>query len=261
MFECQLAMFECQTVSASAYNPSEVKLLIVDDDDLYRVTIGTELEKMGFSVEGFADGETLMAKLRAGSGGDVIVLDWETHTTYGIDLIPQLRERGVATPIVFHTAHNSPAHEKLAFSRGADDFVDKTRGIEVLATRLRRVVAYKDRRPYPLPAPSHLRKGKLALKLDVKRAYWDDRDLGLTLTEYKILHLLVTNAGNWVAYRHVYDTMHHEGFVAGSGDEGYRANVRSSIKRIRNKFRGLDSRFSQIKTFTGFGYCWEASAT
>ncbi|MEA2801060.1 MAG: two-component system, OmpR family, response regulator ChvI, partial [Rhodospirillaceae bacterium] len=36
----------------------------------------------------------------------------------------------------------------------------------------------------------------------------------------------------------------------------YRANVRSAIKRIRNKFRALDPAFDEIENYTGFGYCW-----
>ena len=41
---------------------------------------------------------------------------------------------------------------------------------------------------------------------------------------------------------------------SGRGDEGYRANVRTFIKRIRNKFRESDPRFDQIENYHGFGY-------
>ena len=58
--------------------------------------------------------------------------------------------------------------------------------------------------------------GPLELKLRVCRASWNGTDVGLTLTEYKIVHLLVTNLGNHLTYRAVYDTMHHAGFIAGS---------------------------------------------
>jgi len=40
--------------------------------------------------------------------------------------------------------------------------------------------------------------GKLVLRPDVSRAYWDDVDLGLTLGEYKIVHLLASNVGSFV---------------------------------------------------------------
>ena len=59
-----------------------------------------------------------------------------------------------------------------------------------------------------------------------------------------------------VTYRAVYDCMHHVGFIAGSGENGYRTNVRSSIKRIRNKFRAVDPSFAEIDNYPSFGYRW-----
>jgi two-component system response regulator ChvI len=44
--------------------------------------------------------------------------------------------------------------------------------------------------------------------------------------------------------------------LAGSGELGYRANVRSSIKRIRSKFLKCDTTFDEIRNYKGFGYCW-----
>jgi hypothetical protein len=43
-----------------------------------------------------------------------------------------------------------------------------------------------------------------------------------------------------MTYCAVYDRLTYEGFIAGIGEDGYRANVRSTIKRIRNKFRACD---------------------
>jgi two-component system, OmpR family, response regulator ChvI len=102
--------------------------------------------------------------------------------------------------------------------------------------------------------------GKLLLRLDVSRAYWQDLDLGLTLGEYNIVHLLASNVGRYVTYRAIYDRQHYEGFIAGDGADGYRANVRSAIKRIRNKFRSFDSTFDEIENYNSFGYCWKKPA-
>src|SRR5712671_698075 len=82
--------------------------------------------------------------------------------------------------------------------------------------------------------------GKLRLNPETSRAYWNRVDVGLTFGEYKIVNLLASNVGRYVTYRAVYDRLHYEGFIAGDGANGYRANVRSAIKRIRNKFRDLD---------------------
>ena len=64
--------------------------------------------------------------------------------------------------------------------------------------------------------------------------------------------------GSLVSYRAIYDRMHYVGFIAGSGEDGYQANVRSAIKRIRNKFRAIDPDFVEIGNHAGIGYCWGA---
>jgi len=97
---------------------------------------------------------------------------------------------------------------------------------------------------------------KLLLKQETGRAFWNGVDVGLTLGEYKIVHLLVSNAGSFVTYRAAYDRLRFEGFIAGNGNDGFRANVRSAIKRIRNKFRACDPAFDEIENYTGFGYGW-----
>src|SRR5437660_807977 len=70
------------------------------------------------------------------------------------------------------------------------------------------------------------------------------------------VHLLVRNVGRHVSYREIYDNLHYRGFIGGSGDDGYKTNVRSAIKRIRAKFRMHDETFDEIENYTAFGYVW-----
>ena len=50
--------------------------------------------------------------------------------------------------------------------------------------------------------------------------------------------------------------MHYCGFVAGYGEDGYRVNVRSMIRRIRIKFRSFDPTFDAIRSAAALGYAW-----
>jgi two-component system response regulator ChvI len=166
-----------------------------------------------------------------------------------------LRQRGVTLPVVFLTSHADVAYEKLAFDRGALDFVDKTRGVEILARRLRLVYASGKLEAHPQP-DDRIVCGKLALAPAIHRAYWNDVDVGLTTTEYDIVHFLASNVGLYRTYREIYDVQYYEGFAAGSGANGYRTNVRSSIKRIRRKFCKLDPTFAEIQNSADHGYRW-----
>ena len=102
----------------------------------------------------------------------------------------------------------------------------------------------------------HLTCGNLVLNMETSRACWNQVDVGLTLGEYNAVHLLATHSGSFVTYRTLYDRLRFKGFIAGTGNDGYRANVRSAIKRIRNKFRACDPAFDEIENYTGFGYGW-----
>ncbi len=244
-------------VEAAAAAPAadRVRLAMVDDDDDYREAMAAELEELGFDVATWSDGASLFSAFASGIEADVIVLDWKLQASLGIDLLPQLRRRGIMLPVIFLTGMPAATYESMALDRGALDFVDKSRGAEILAKRIRLIA---DARKAPgEPAPEEIvEQGRLQLRPRVSRAYWDGTDVNLTITEFNIVHLLLRRLGDYVSYREIYDCVHRTGFIAGSGEDGFRANVRSSVKRIRNKFRSIDAEFSEIENFPAFGYSW-----
>jgi two-component system, OmpR family, response regulator ChvI len=232
-----------------------IEVLHVEDDPAYREAIADQLSAHGFVVRGFADASSLADGLAVSRKADIILLDWDLPGVSGIELLVELRQCGVNLPVVFLTGYDFIAHENLAFETGAVDFIDKARGVEILARRLRRVL--KSRKPVGAsPAASLMVCGKLVLNQNVSRAYWSDSDVGLTLVEYNVVQLLVSHAGRWVTYRSIYDRVHYEGFIGGTGADGYRINVRGIIKRIRKKFLQSDETFDEIDNFVGLGYRW-----
>ena len=188
---------------------------------------------------------------------DVIVFHCSRVNSSSIELLGNVHRLGFNIPVVLLTGEAAPAHECLALDKGAIDVILESRGPDVLARRLKGVVestAGSTDRPL---SGGPLKCGKLLLRPDIGRACWKDVDVGLTLGEYNIVHLLASNAGRYKNYRTIYDRLHYKGFIAGKGAAGYRTNVRSTIKRIRNRFRALDSTFDEIENYQGFGYCWK----
>jgi two-component system response regulator ChvI len=244
-------------IDSRSSSPSPARVVVVDNDQLYAEVLTLELWERGFSVRHFAEAEALLAALDEVADADVILLDWHMPKVSGIDLLSALRRRGVKLSVVFLTASNSVEYESQAFERGARDFVDKSRGVEILVRRLWRVIKA------PISGGDaqgrhRVVMGKLALYRNVSCAAWDGVDLKLTVGEYNIVELLVLNVGNYVPYRTIYDVMRAPGFVSGRGSEGYRTNVRTMIKRVRNKFRALDPAFGEIERYMLFGYRWRA---
>jgi two-component system response regulator ChvI len=78
-----------------------------------------------------------------------------------------------------------------------------------------------------------------------------------TLGEYKIVKLLVSPPGRIRSYREMYDVLHYPGFLSGDGEDGYKMNVRTIIKRVRHKFERVQPDFVHIKNYNRFGYVWE----
>jgi two-component system, OmpR family, response regulator ChvI len=250
---------------ASVSEPDAIRVLLIQDGAINRGFLANELSKQGFAVQTVA---SLAGAPDAVGGADVIVLCGRADNS-SIDLLSKLHRLGLNVPVVLLTDQASSAHECLALDEGASDVMCKTRGSEVLARRLQAVAKTFGRTDQPraggrMAEPGQVVAqtqtmicGKLLLRPDVSRAYWKDSDLGLTLGEYNIVCLLASNAGRYVTYRAIYDRLHYEGFIAGDGADGYRANVRSAIKRIRNKFRSFDPTFDEIENYSGFGYCWK----
>src|SRR4030081_955125 len=225
-----------------------IRVLHVEDDRNYREVVADQLSDHGFVVRSFADAMSLADGLAVSSEADIILLDCDLPDVSGIELLVELRQCGVNLPVVFLTGYGFTAQENLAFETGAIAFIDKARGVEILVRRLRRLLKAPKSAAAP-PSASLVVCGKLVLNPNVSRAYWNDFDVGLTLGEYNIVHLLASNAGRWVNYRAVYDRVHYEGFVGGSGTNGYRTNVRGIIKRLRKKFLRHDETFAEIENF------------
>jgi two-component system response regulator ChvI len=152
-------------------NEPPIRLLLVDDDDDFREAVGGELADYGFEVTNFADGGPMLDYFERGDSADVIILDWNLPTISGIDLLPMLRRQGVKIPVIILTALSGIAYEIDALNRGALDFIDKTRGVPVLAKRAR-LLADAAKLPADMPVDDSVEHGALLLKPRLSRAFW-----------------------------------------------------------------------------------------
>ena len=222
--------------------PAAIRVLLFDGDPIHRETMTNELSKQGFVIRSFGDSGALLGALRDAVDVDVIVVLLKESS---LDLLIKLQRQGVTVPVVFLGARALPAQA-----------VSKLQGLEGLAKRLRSVALKACGPTDHAPHEGPMICGRLHLRSEDRRAYWNGLDVGVSFREYDLLHMLVSDVGQYKTYRAIYDRLHYVGFIAGSGSDGYRANVRTVIKRIRNKFRAIDPAFDEIESYTAFGYCW-----
>jgi two-component system response regulator ChvI len=244
------------SLTTSMKSASSAQIVLVDDDELFREMLRFKLIEEGYEVASFSSGNAALEHFAAGGNADVVVLDWRMPGMNGLEVLRCLRRAGNTTPVIFFTALSQDIYEEAALESGAVDFIDKSRGLSILMKRLRLSAA--GARPVPQGdgprARDVLHLGRLELRFDTNRAIWEGTPIDLTLTEFKIIALLAVRTGEDVSYREIYDLVHGKDFASGYGDEGYRPNVRTFIKRIRQKFHDVDPGFTHIQNYPGFGY-------
>ncbi len=238
--------------------PARPHVVLVDDDALFLKAFATNIQAAGYRVTCFSDPAQALAALTAGEAPDACVLDWNMPGLDGMELLKRMRDAGVTAPVMFLTSLDQPVFEELALDGGAIDFVEKTKSSAVILKRLALIVGGAKRRDRPEspPASSMVQFGDLTLKVETRRALWRGRETPLSLGEFDVVRLLAGRAGEDVSYREIYDLVRGDGFFAGQGEEGYRANVRAMIKRIRRKFLDIDPEFDALENYPGFGYRW-----
>ena len=230
------------------------RLVLVDDDEFLREVLAGNLAQAGYEVQAFSD-PLLALEAIPGGQAELLILDWKMPGMSGLELLQALRGRGVATPALFFTSHNDTIYEEAALALGAADFVDKTRSFAILERRISMALNHGEE-PRREAGPSGEQSvGALSLTPASHAAAWQGRPVELTFGEYRVVELLATS-GRDLSYREIYDALRGENFIAGEGPDGYRANVRALIKRIREKFLAVDPAFAAIANYPGFGYRW-----
>ncbi|MBP5858570.1 response regulator transcription factor [Marivibrio halodurans] len=234
------------------------RLAIVDDDPLFRESITQNLRDFGYRVTEFEEGLSFINWLSDAPDIDLLLLDWKMPRMNGIEVLAHVRKIAPELPVIFLTVLGDQIYEEAALLGGAVDFVEKSRSFSIILRRIQLIPATQPNGSADTgKSPSDtIEIGGLVLDTGSRRAYWNERRVDLTLSEFEMVHFLARDPGTDISYRDIYDVVRGEGFSAGFGEDGYRANVRSAIKRIRQKFRDIDVDFDQIENYPGFGYRW-----
>ena len=117
------------------------RIVLVDDDDLYREVMTADLEDRGYAVVAFADGAAFLAAVQAGLAAEAALIDWSLPQMSGLDVLRALRAQGCGLPVAFLTGRSRDEHAGPAIEAGAVDFIDKTCALDELVQTLDRLVA------------------------------------------------------------------------------------------------------------------------
>merc|ERR1711937_1023975 len=116
-------------------------IALVDDDRNILTSISIALEREGFKVQTYIDGESALIGLTR-NPPDLAILDIKMPRMDGEELL----KKKMSIPIIFLTSKDDEVDELLGLKLGADDFVKKSGGfsIKVLIERIRVQLRKKD---------------------------------------------------------------------------------------------------------------------
>jgi DNA-binding response OmpR family regulator len=227
---------------------SSAVVAVIDDEESLRASVGTALAREGMQVRLYRDGRQAWAGL-CESEPDVVVLDIVMPGLDGLELCRRLRARSAQLPILFLTSRDEEFDRVLGLEIGADDYLCKPFSMRELVARIR-VLLRRARLGAAGAEKSEdiLDRGLLRLDLLRYTASWRGREIGLTVTEFRILQSLVENPGVVKTRAQLMNAAFpHDNFVS-------ERTVDTHIKRIRRKIETVDQEFSAIGTVYGLGY-------
>ncbi len=144
------------------------RVLLVEDEPGLVLTLGDRLRREGYEVETAADGPSGFARA-AHEAFDVILLDVMLPGRSGLDVLRDLRQRGVATPVLMLTARGQIEDRVVGLKLGADDYVVKPFAMAELLAR----IEARLRRPAAPAAPERYAFGDVDVdfrKAEVRKA-------------------------------------------------------------------------------------------
>lgn len=231
------------------------KVLIVEDEELIRETIGLALADEGFDVAVAGDGLTALELLGGTAAAarkpapniNLVILDLMLPGMNGLDLCRLVRHQGMDVPILMLSAKGTETDRVVGLEIGADDYLPKPFGMRELVARcralLRRHQGIATREPDPV-----LRFQDIVLNPKECRVFLKDAELNLSPKEFRILELFMSQPRRVWSRDQIIDKVWGHDFM------GDNKTVDVHIRWLREKVEIDPSKPEYLKTVRGFGY-------
>ena len=223
------------------------KILVVDDEKLIVKGLRFSLEQEGMEVECAYDGETAVEMI-TNNEYDAVLLDIMIPKKNGFEVCQQVREFS-DVPIIMLTAKGEDINKILGLEYGADDYITKPFNILEVKARLKAILRRNNKNSEQKTSSKPVIKNEgLVLDKDLRRAFVDGVEVNLTMKEFDLLDLLVTNANK------VYSRENLMNIIWGYDFPGDVRTVDVHIRRLREKIEKNPSEPKYVHTKWGVGY-------
>jgi DNA-binding response OmpR family regulator len=225
-------------------------LLIADDDLSMRLLLADYFRRLGYEVEEKESGAQALDLALSGNF-DCFVFDVSMPDMTGLELLRRVRDRGVQTPALFLTAHDSVDDKVAGFEAGADDYLAKPFNprelqvrVEALLRRAGHVAKLNDKQS----EGERFEVGELVIDKRRHEVTLRGEPVELTPLEFQILERLASEPGRAWSRNDLLDE------VWSTEYEGYQRNVDPHINRLRQKIETDPKNPRYVLTVRGVGY-------
>lgn len=226
----------------------EYNILVVDDDSDIVDAIAIYLNNEEFQVIKVYNGKQAVSLLET-AAVHLIIMDIMMPEMDGITALLRIRAQH-NIPVIFLSAKSEDTDKIMGLNMGADDYVTKPfQPLELIARVKSQLRRYTTLGSMPQrPDEKLITAGGLVMNIEAKTLTVDGEEVRLTPTEYKILELLMENAGRVYSIDQIYDQVWNE--------PGYRIDntVAVHIRRIREKIEINPKDPKYLKVVWGVGY-------
>ncbi|MFL0164148.1 response regulator transcription factor [Candidatus Clostridium helianthi] len=220
----------------------DIKILIAEDDNIFRDLVCDIVRKEGYMPIEACDGEEAINMFFNNNDIDLVILDVMMPVYDGWEVLKEIREKS-EVPIIMLTALGDEKHEVLGLKKGADDYIGKPFSYEIFVARLNNIVK-KVKKKFS----DEIAVGNLRIYQRTHKVVIDDEEIKLNPKEYNLLLYLVGNANTVLSREQILDK------VWGYNFDGDIRTIDTHIKTLRAK---LSEQGDLIKTIRGSGYMFE----
>ena len=226
------------------------RIAIVEDEAAIRDNYAAAFRREGYAVDAYDSREPALEAF-ASRLPDLVVIDinLKDDVEGGFQLCRELRAQSADLPIIFLTARDSEFDAVSGLRLGADDYLTKDISLPHLMARIAALFRRLDAMQKPQSEGGRITRGSLEIDTDRMTIQWRGIPVGLTLTEFWLVHAMARYPG------HVKNRQQLMDAAQAVLDDN---TITSHVKRIRRKFQAVDADFGCIETVYGMGYRWIA---
>jgi len=215
-----------------------MKILLLEDDYLYKITLKDFLEAKGYSVDDFEDGISALNAIYD-KRYSLLLLDIRVPGIDGYEILKDIRKNGIETPAIMTTSLTDIEDLSLGYELGCSDYLRKPFELKELLYRIEYII-----KTHNFKSSENMINIDNTYQFDTKTntLFKDNKSINLTSQEIALVSYLIQKKGYFISI----DSLQN---IVWEGRDITYADIRMCVQRVRKK---CDKEFIINKKLVGY---------